>query len=151
MAWRQTIDRYSFAGMHIQKISWQDTIAIRHRVLWPGESPAFCHVEGDETAWHYGVFVNGELVSVASVFADGDGARLRKFATLPECQGRGIGSALLTHVLLVVREAGFTRFWCDARESASSFYQKFGLSTEGGVFYKDKIPYFKMGVMLASA
>lgn len=134
--------------MQIQNITWQDTIAIRHRVLWPGESPAFCQVEGDETAWHFGVFLNGELVSVASVFSDGDGARLRKFATLTECQGKGIGSALLRHVLTVVQEAGFTHFWCDARESASGFYQKFGLRTEGCVFYKGDVPYSRMGVAL---
>lgn len=137
--------------MHIQRISWQDTIAIRHRVLWPGESPAFCRVEGDETAWHFGVFLNGELVSVASVFPEGSSARLRKFATLATYQGRGIGSALLAHVLSVVQEAGLTYFWCDARESASGFYQKFGLRTEGGVFYKGEIPYFKMGVTLLQA
>lgn len=39
-------------------------------------------------------------------------------------------------------------FWCDARESACRFYQRFGLQTEGERFYKSDVAYFKMGVNL---
>ncbi len=135
--------------MHIQDITWQETISIRHQVLWPDKNSSFCHVDGDETAWHAGVFMDAELVSVASVFPDGNCARLRKFATLAQYQGQGLGSALLTHMITRVRDAGCVYFWCDARASAMEFYRKFGLQTEGDVFYKGAVSYFRMGVTLA--
>ena len=41
-----------------------------------------------------------------------------------------------------------THLWFDARESAIGFYQRFGFSVAGNRFYKDKVPYFKMGADL---
>ncbi|GAB3369650.1 GNAT family N-acetyltransferase [Azotobacter armeniacus] len=79
----------------IRRINWQETIHLRHKVLWPKESPEFCHIEGDENAWHFGAFISERLVSVASVYPDGNIARLRKFATDRPYQEKGIGTALL--------------------------------------------------------
>ena len=42
--------------MRIEKLHWQDTLAIRQKVLWPEKPPEFCHVKGDDQASHYGVF-----------------------------------------------------------------------------------------------
>jgi len=134
--------------VNIQRIDWQDTIPLRHRVLWPNESLEFCHVVGDSKAWHFGAFIDTTLVSVASVYPDSSSIRLRKFATDTEHQGKGIGSAVLRKVLAEARDSGFSVFWCDARESAISFYEQFGMKAEGEKFFKASLPYFKMSIKL---
>lgn len=132
----------------IRTIPWQETIPIRHQVLWPNESPAFCMLADDDQGWHFGYYLNGRLVSVASIYFDVDRARLRKFATLPALQGRGIGTELLSHVLKALKEKAVTYLWCDARESAIGFYQRLGLQQEGARFHKSGVAYSKMSVRL---
>ncbi len=134
--------------MKIQRIEWQCAIPLRHRVLWPNESPEFCHVDGDSKARHFGAFVDSKLVSVASLYPNGSSIRLRKFATDTEYQGKGIGSAVLRIVLADAKQSDFSVFWCDARESAVSFYEKFGMKAEGERFFKASVPYFKMSIKL---
>ena len=89
--------------LEIRRVQWQETIALRHAVLWPNRPPEFCHVEGDEAALHYGAYLHGNLVSVASVYFDGPSARLRKFATAHEFQRRGIGTNMLTRFSSISR------------------------------------------------
>ena len=101
---------------HIKEITWQQTISIRHKVLWPDKPPEFCHIEDDNDGWHFGYYLGGELVGVASVYPSASSARLRKFATLECSQGKGIGTKLLNHILLTIQNRGITRFWCDARD-----------------------------------
>jgi len=132
----------------IKEINWKDTVPVRHEVLWPNKPPEFCHIPKDDEGWHFGVYIDDELSSVASVYPDGKSARLRKFATLQEYQGQGIGSALLNHILSFVKEKETKYFWCDARESAIGFYERFGMRREGECFYKSNIPYYKMGIAL---
>ncbi|EAS45000.1 acetyltransferase, GNAT family protein [Photobacterium profundum 3TCK] len=86
--------------MNIQQVTWEEALPLRRRVLWPNKSVSFCKVKGDESATHYGAFINGELVCVASVYIDGNEARLRKFATLHEHQGKGIGSKVIEYIVL---------------------------------------------------
>lgn len=129
----------------IKRITWWEALPVRHEVLWPQRELAFCQVEGDEEAWHFGGFVDGKLVSVASIYPNRKACRLRKFATLAEYQGRGLGSALLTVAMDTAMQAGADYFWCDARESAVAFYRRFGMEPEGARFFKAHIPYVKMG------
>lgn len=136
--------------MQISRITHNETLAIRQAVLWPQKSVDFCRVEGDESAQHFGAFVEQKLVSVASVFIDGDSARLRKFATLPNYQNQGIGSAMLTHIITELKQSNMQQFWCDARESALGFYQRFGLQVSGTRFYKSDVAYFKMSLVFMS-
>jgi len=135
--------------MKIQEITWQQALPIRHRVLWPEKPVQFCQVAGDETGLHYGVFIDDVLVCVASVYLDGTSARLRKFATLPEYQGQGLGSKVIGHVIGQLKSLKVSYFWCDARASAEGFYQKFGMEVEGDEFDKSGIAYYKMAVHLS--
>lgn len=134
--------------MDIRRIPWQSTLALRRQVLWPEASLEAMKLDDDEAGLHFGAHVDGELVSVASVFIDGDEARLRKFATAAAYQRRGIGSAVLRHLLDQLRDAGCRSLWCDARESALAFYRRFGLQPEGERFHKSGLPYFRMRVGL---
>lgn len=76
--------------MKVEALTVEEVLPVRHAVLWPNEPVAFCRVAEDEAGEHFGVRQSGEVVCVASVFFEGDAARLRKFATRAECQGRGL-------------------------------------------------------------
>jgi predicted GNAT family N-acyltransferase len=134
--------------MEIVRITWKETIPIRHEVLWPEKELSFCKVDGDEHAMHYGAIADEKLVCVASVYIGSDSARLRKFATLKEYQNRGIGSAVLRHILTDASKLQVRYFWLDARESAEGFYNRFGFEKNGGRFLKSEVQYFKMSKTL---
>jgi ribosomal protein S18 acetylase RimI-like enzyme len=135
--------------MDIRKVTTTEVLPIRHLVLWPNKSLSFCEVEEDSSATHYGAFVDGNLICVASIYINGHEARLRKFATMPEYQGQGIGSKVIQKVVCDLKLANVNYFWCDARTSALPFYEKFGLRVEGEEFQKSDVSYFKMSVSWA--
>ena len=134
--------------MEICAISWEQTIPLRQSVLWPNKLPEYCHVDGDIEASHFGVFVDGLLVCVASVYLTSNRARLRKFATEPRYQNQGIGSKMLEHIIQTLRSSQVDIFWCDARESAIQFYDRFGMQACSERFYKADVAYYKMEVAL---
>ncbi len=134
--------------MDIRTITYDEALPIRHEVLWPNKPLLFCKVDGDESAKHYGVYVDDKLVSVASVYMEGRVARLRKFATLVAFQRRGIGSTLITFIVSELENNNVASFWCDARKTAVGFYKKLGMEKQGVEFNKSGILYFKMEVNL---
>jgi GNAT superfamily N-acetyltransferase len=129
----------------IQAIAASRTYYLRHTVLWPDKPLTYVQLSDDESGQHFGAFVEGALASVISLFIGDDGvARFRKFATDPAWQGRGLGSALLRHVIAAAQAQDARVLWCDARESALPFYQRFGFRAEGNVFYKGSIAYQRL-------
>jgi len=130
--------------LEIIEINAQETIAIRHEVLWPNKTPEFCMVEGDSEALHFAVLNNKKIVCVASIYITGASARLRKFATLEEFQGQGIGSFMLNHLVQQLKKQGMQSLWFDARESAVGFYNRLGFTVSGTRFYKSHIAYYRM-------
>lgn len=131
----------------LQPIAPAQTYALRHAVLWPDKPLAYVQLADDAAGQHFGAFVEGALVAVISLFREGDGvARFRKFATDPAWQGRGVGTALLQHIIGVARAQGASALWCDARQNTLPFYQRFGLAPEGEVFYKGEIPYVRLNL-----
>lgn len=133
------------AAPEIRPIQPADTYALRHQVLWPDKPLEYVKVENDAAGLHFGAFRQQELVAVISLFIAGDEARFRKFATRPDCQRQGIGSALLTHVMAEALRCGACRIWCDARQDSAAFYARFGLLPEGEIFYKGPVAYVRMG------
>lgn len=134
--------------MNIQKITAPEVLPIRHQVLWPDKPLSFCEVGSDDSAIHYGAFVDEKLVCVASVYIDKHEARLRKFATLPKYQKQGIGSKVIARIINDLKLKNVSYLWCDARISAASFYKKLGLNIEGKEFQKSGTSYFKMSISL---
>jgi GNAT superfamily N-acetyltransferase len=133
----------------IKVISPLDTYPLRHQVLWPHKPLAYVKVPEDESGLHFGYFIENELVSVISLFINEQKiARFRKFATHPNFQRQGIGSKLLHHVFEKALELETIQIWCDARLEAKPFYERFGMTQEGNIFYKGEIPYVKMGRQL---
>ena len=136
--------------MQVVELTAQQTIPIRHKVLWPNELPEYCIVEGDGGALHLGVLIDNEVVSVASIYFNNteQSARLRKFATLFEYQGRGIGSYLLAHIIDLLKKLNINYFWFDARASAVIFYKRLGFQTASELFYKNSVSYYRMHMNL---
>lgn len=134
--------------MRIKAITSEQTLAIRHLVLWPHQTPQFCQVAGDHHAWHFAVVKEDKIISVASLYPEGDSVRLRKFATLSEFQGQGAGSLIINFFLTDLANKGFKNFWFDARATAVDFYARFGFTIEGSCFYKSEVAYYKMSKRL---
>lgn len=131
-------------SIEIQKVNTNQILDIRHRVLWPDRSPDFVKVDEDDSGFHFGLYFNQKLVSVISLFAVGDSIRFRKFATLPEFQGKGLGSRLLEHAIDFAIQNQYASIWCDARTSALGFYERFGFRKFSAPFFKEHIEYYKI-------
>lgn len=156
-------------------ITRQQTIALRHSVLWPGENVTKVLLPEDELGWHFGAFVPSrvEPIAVISLFAEpvpmksidgpldrvpatddpampeGMATRFRKFACDPLFQGCGVGTKLLTYVFHFARSDLHARVvWCDARVSASAWYRKRSMVSFGDPFYKGAVEYIRMRIDL---
>ena len=135
---------YQILLMEIDKLNWEETLGIRHKVLWPNEDVSYCKVAGDESALHFGVKYNDVRVCVASIYTNGHSTRLRKFATLAEYQGKGVGTFMLNYLIGELRVAECNSVWLDARVSAIGFYTRFGFKQEGEGFFKNGVAYCRM-------
>ena len=144
------MDKINLDKIKIIEISAKETLDLRHRVLWPDKPVAHCIIKEDDSALHFGAFYEGKLTCVASIFIESRTARLRKLATEPDYQNMGIGGKVIQTIINKLSQENINEFWCDARESASSFYRKLGMNRSGGRFYKGEIPYFKMSMQLTN-
>lgn len=127
--------------MQIREVTAADTWPLRHRVMWPDRDLAYVQLTYDEQGIHFGLFVNGELVSVISLFINGKTAQFRKFATATSQQGKGYGSALMKHLITESRNKGVHRLWCNARKDKCAYYERFGFTQTNDVFSRGGIDY----------
>lgn len=127
----------------IRAISFEQTYALRHEVLWPDKPFDHVKLDNDADGQHVGAFQGDDLVAVISLFIDGEIARFRKFATRPDQQRRGIGTRLMHHIETEARQREATKLWCDARLETAPFYRRFGMEPTGEEFFKGNIPYVK--------
>ncbi len=128
----------------IKQIEASKTLAIRHKVMWPNKPFDFVKLPNDEKGKHFGLFVNGELVSIISLFIDHNEAQFRKFATLNEYQGLGYGTILLKSIVDLVERDGFDKLWCNARVEKSQFYLRFGFKLTDKTYMKGGIEFVIM-------
>lgn len=130
--------------LEIKPITSSKTLPIRHKVMWPNKPMDYVKLPNDENARHYGLFINGEIASIISLFTEGDSVQFRKFATLIKYQGLGYGTILLKHIINVIDQEGVKKLWCNARVEKSKFYERFNLKTTDQSFTKDGIEYVIM-------
>lgn len=128
----------------ILEIPVNKVLEIRHTVMWPTKSIDYVRLSNDEKGRHFGLFINGELVSVISLFIDNSHAQFRKFATLEENQGKGYGTILLNEIMSIAQENKLSKVWCNARVEKSTFYEKFGMKASDKTFEKGGIQYVIM-------
>lgn len=130
--------------MDIRFIPKEQAWQLRHEVMWPERELDYVRLDDDDAGEHYGLFGQERLISVVSLFIEGEEAQFRKFATLESEQGKGYGSRLLQHVLEEAEQRGVRRFFCNARSNKAPFYQKFGLAATGQTFSKGGKDYIIM-------
>lgn len=120
--------------IEVRRITAEQSWPIRHAILRPGLPAESAHFTGDFSVGtlHFGAFLKGELVGVASVMREspdglkGIDARLRGMATLDRVRGMGCGRALVLAVQASVLDLGLKRVWCHARLKVEGFYLGLG-------------------------
>lgn len=136
----------------VRKIRAEDTYAIRKEELRRNVSLSH-KMEGDQhpETLHLGLFVNDELVSVASCMKaslsefTGLQYQLRGMATREAEQGRGFGRELLKATEDRLQKNGVDLLWCNARIGALDFYRKLGYQILGSSFAVPEIgEHYKM-------
>ncbi len=132
----------------IREIGAADTWPVRQRVMWPDKDLDFVKLEDDHQGIHYGLFAGDTLVSVISLFPEGDKARFRKFATEKAFQGKGYGTELLSHLIAEARRLGVSHLSCSARVTAAPFYHRFGMKECSDEYGAGEIKYVKMEINL---
>jgi GNAT superfamily N-acetyltransferase len=118
----------------VRQIAAAQTRPLRQQVLRPGRPPESSVYAGDDdgSTFHAGAFLDGQLVGIASLYAEGrsdgppGGWRLRGMATSPPFRQRGVGRALLEASLEHVAGHGGGELWCNARTAALDFYARAG-------------------------
>ena len=122
--------------MEIKRVCAEQTWNLRHEVMWPDRDIEYVKLEDDNEGIHFGLFVGVRMVSVISLFVEGESAQFRKFATSKSEQGKGYGISLLKTALYEMKELGVKRVWCNARISKVEFYKKFGFCKTDKCFEK---------------
>lgn len=136
--------------MEIKAVPLADVWRMRQAVMYPAESLDFVKLEEDAAGLHLGVYINGELVSVISVFEDHGRVQFRKFATRTDQQGKGYGTALLQYVMDWAKHHNKQSIWCNARLTATAIYKKFGMQATGDAWQKYGLDFIKMEKQLQS-
>lgn len=132
----------------IRNITTEDTLPLRREVLYPHWQLEQVRVDHDDEGWHFGLYEGNELVTVVSLFISGPAAQFRKLATSAHCRGKGYGKRMMQHLREVCLRHGVRTLWCNARDSAETFYLQLGFTRTSDIFYKDDIAFYKMEINL---
>jgi predicted GNAT family N-acyltransferase len=132
----------------IRQVAWSvgrdDLHAIRRKVFieeqqvpeeleWDGEDEVSSHV--------LAVAEGGMPIGTARLLRDG---HIGRMAVLKEWRSRGVGSALMRHLLGLARASGHEVVRLHAQIHAAGFYAKHGFAVEGGAFMEAGIPHVVM-------
>ncbi|MFC0776104.1 GNAT family N-acetyltransferase [Terrimonas alba] len=130
--------------MLIKEVPIEKILQIRQQVMYPKETLEFVKLDDDALGTHLGLYQDDRLLSVISLF-EGDGTiQFRKFATITNEQGKGYGTRLLQYVMDWAVKNEKKIIWCNARLSATSLYEKFGMQQTGDSWEKYGIEFIKM-------
>jgi predicted GNAT family N-acyltransferase len=100
---------------------------------WDGEDEVSSHV--------LAVAADGMPIGTARLLRDG---HIGRMAVVKEWRGRGVGSALMSHLLDLARASGHEVVRLHAQTHAAGFYAKHGFAVEGGEFMEAGIPHVVM-------
>lgn len=127
------------------KIHSDMAFAIRQKVFVEEQK-----VDGDEEyddyesiATHYLVFVDDKPAATSRWRHTDKGIKLERFSVLPEFRNKGIGAALVKHVLSDVVPFG-KLIYLHAQVAAMNVYARNGFEPIGELFYEANIPHYKM-------
>ncbi len=73
-----------------------------------------------------------------------DSLRLRQMAVDVQMQRNGIGASIIFFAENLARDKGYKKIIMHARQTAVSFYEKFGFQKKGDEFYELNLPHILM-------
>ena len=127
---------------------WDSYYDLRYRILREplGKERGSERNEGDETATHFALFENKELLAVARLDrVDETTCQARFVAVETHLQGKGYGKKIMTALENEAIALGYEKLVLHARDYALPFYEKLGY-TLVGPSYKlfDVLQHFEM-------
>ena len=128
--------------MTITKVSMEQILPNRQKVMWPKKSIYFIRIPDDSQGLHFGLF-EGEKWSLWCLFLfwiiKHNSGNLPLWNSIKE---RVMDQIFFS--LFFLEEKNVDRIWCNARISKSGFYQKFGMTGTVFTFEKEGIGYVVM-------
>jgi predicted GNAT family N-acyltransferase len=98
--------------------------------------------ELDRACVHVVAFDNdGAPIGTGRLLPDG---HIGRMAVLPAWRGKGVGGALLSELMRIARERGFTEVILNAQVQAIAFYARHGFAAHGPQFLEAGIPHQAM-------
>ena len=145
-------------AIDIRNVSAAETRPLRHELLRPHQPAEELVFPGDEDARarHFGAYLDGALVGIASVYQDplpGEAGatawRLRMMGVRPELRRSGIGRGLLDACAQHATSCGGRLLWCNARVVALDFYRAWGFEVVSDEFDVPGVgPHYRMAAGL---
>lgn len=83
----------------------------------------------------------GNAIGTGRLLPDG---HIGRMAVLPDWRGKGVGAALLRHLMEHARSSGMTKLVLNAQIHAARFYERYGFAPEGAEFIEAGIPHITM-------
>ena len=135
----------------IQEASWtQDMLALRkiREVVFVIEQKVPMELEWDdkdETAIHVlAVSSSGEEIGTGRLLPNGQVGRM---AVLSNWRNSGVGSKILSQLLIIAKNKGITPLFLNAQVSAIAFYKRHGFQVIGNKFMEAGISHQRMEKM----
>lgn len=128
---------------NVVRLTLEDIMALRVRVLRKGTPTTHCNYPEDEYAdvVHFGIMHNGACIATSTWFTkqcpespDVPAMQLKGMAVDDRQQTTGLGRALIATGIEHARTTGATVVWARARDSALGFYEKNGFHVAGEGF-----------------
>lgn len=91
---------------------------------------------------------DGTAIGVGRLLPGRTHVRIGRMAVLKPWRGRGVGRALLSELIAMAREGGFTEARLHAQTHALAFYCKHGFVPLGDEFAEAGIPHYEMRLWL---
>lgn len=84
--------------------------------------------EFDQQSTHFLAFHNNKPIATARLKPDG---QIGRMAVMKDYRNKGVGTELLTAVLLLAKDSGYSMVYLHAQKQAVSFYRKFNFTCNG--------------------
>ncbi len=132
-----TIRRASWLGDLEGLRSVREAVFVREQHVpvgleWDGKDPQCDHVVAE---------AGGRAVGTGRLLADG---HIGRMAVLPAWRRKGVGSAILTELVVMASQRGLRAVVLHAQVRARTFYERHGFCVEGEEFVEAGIAHLKM-------
>lgn len=104
--------------------------------------------EADQTAQHFGIFLDSQMVGTGRLLIQEGIGRIGRLAVLKEFRKKGLGSRLIQGIMAAAQLQGIKEFVIGAQLQALDFYAKLGFKGEGDVFLDGGLPHRTMRLRL---